>query len=104
MVTLKEVGLNEIRGLSNTPNLEWYVLNEKKLCLVEIKDKYLTRGYHGFIEYLKDGRVVLSHNSKLEIFPDSNELNKRLTQLKLPTIDDGVSSAFSILSDSVHKR
>lgn len=100
----KELLLRKINGLLNTLDLEWNILNDEKLCLVDIKDKYSIHGYYGFVEYLKDGRVVLVYDSNFESFNSPDNLNKRLKELKLPTIDDGVSPAFSILSDAEHKR
>ena len=102
MSELKEVHKRKIKDRPKT--LEWNILNDKKLCLVDITDKYSIHGCNGFIEYSKEGRMILVYNSNFESFNSSDELNKRLKKLKLPTIDDGVSSAFSILSDTEHKR
>ncbi len=100
----KELLLRKIKNKPKTSYLEWNILDDEKLCLVDNKDKYSTHGYYGFVEYLEDGTIVLIYDSSFESFNSPKDLNKKLKELKLPTIDDGVSQAFSILSDVEHKR
>lgn len=83
-------------GTANIPStLKWYIL-KSRLYLLNPEDNAPIRFYYAYVEP-KNGLYTLSFDSIYETFSSSKDLYARLTNLKLPLIDECLWVCFILL-------